>query len=173
MKFLLSFLVLFVALVSSSCNKNKQQVTNEPNETPFSGSVSGPVDVINPPESGSVSGDTITLSGRFILFYGPSEKKISGSLIDRDAVTGFYSLAEEIINSYTSPNDIYAGYATVSNVRIFNKTSPRPVIINLGTFTEPAGLIISDGLQPAAIVKGFKTKEEYLKHINRILNYES
>lgn len=131
------------------CTGNK---TGQDEVTESQESIQIPVEI---PAAGSVLGDTINMSGKFVLFYGPEIDENSS-----DDLLSFKDITSSIIDSLNQTASIYAQFSSVNHIRIFSFNNSGSMIIVRTSFPEPAGMILSDGLQPPKIKKGYLKEDE-------------
>ncbi len=105
------------------------------------------------PVAGSVSGDTINLHGKFIVFY--ANQDTSNDL----TIKAFNETASIIVDSLKKAADLPVAVTSVNNFRVYNRTGS-PMILSRQGFSEKVGVLVMDGLQPPSIRKGAITTEE-------------
>lgn len=152
------FLFLSVALVTGCSQSDVQDSASSGNES----TEIKAVQKVEIPPQGSLSGDTISMNGTFVLFYGPA---ISDT-VSSPELKSFFEISAAVIDSLNYNTTISAQYTTVNNIRIFNRSSTAPMVIMRNTFQQPVGMVLSDGLQPPLIKKGYGSQEDYQKLIN-------
>jgi hypothetical protein len=151
-------LVVFVTLMSAFGCKSKNDPALEPAVQPLQ--IKPKVE--KAPEIGSFSGDTINLSGSFVVFFGPPM-----NIDDASAeIKEFHRISKIIIDSLQQNSTLFSTFSSVNNLRIYDKTTGIPMVIMRNTFSEPVGVIISDGIQSPVIKKGSGPIEEFHKIIN-------
>lgn len=117
------------------------------------------------PESGSLSGDTLNINGKFVLFFGPVETK-EGQKTPADQIMAFKATSAALIDSLATKTDIKAVYSTAAFFRIYTNNGSK-MIISKSALNEEAGLLMNDGNQPPTIKKGIQTSNEYYKQIRQ------
>ena len=125
------------------------------------------------PETGTADGDTINIVGKHVLFFHPPAAKAKSLNLSEQDQIRFNTTAQSIIDSIGvySPG-VSASLTELGHVRIYGRKGS-PMIISLNTFSEPFGMIISDGTQMAPIIKGLRSREAYIDQIRRVLNFET
>ncbi|MFM7078239.1 MAG: hypothetical protein ACKOYC_00460 [Bacteroidota bacterium] len=125
------------------------------------------------PENGTSEGDTLNISGRHVLFFYPSESKAKSLNLSEQDVSRFKSSVKSIIDSIAVISaGATASMTDLGHVRIYGRKG-FPMILSLTSFSEPFGMVISDGTQMAPITKGIRAKEAYIEQIRRVLNFET
>lgn len=140
--------ILFVSCSNSTKDDGSKVEQNEAGDSLKNGKA------IQTPKPGSINGDTINLSGKFVLFYGP-ENELADSISKN-----FKELSNVIIDSLTRTGDLNVAYTSVSNFKVYSKNGS-PMIISTEGFIEKTGILVMDGLQPPAIIKGVKPASDY------------
>lgn len=105
------------------------------------------------PTAGSVSGDTMNLHGKFVVFYASEDTSIASS------VETFKETIAIITDSLKKTADIPFAITSVHNFRVYSRTGSTMIISRQG-FPEKFGVLLMDGLQPPTIRKGDITTEE-------------
>lgn len=163
--------LLFMILFTSCGDNSNNDKSVEKQDTITKSETRPPVKEI--PKSGSVEGDTINISGRYVLFFHPSPQKAKSLNLGEQEINRFKSTANSIIDSIGSISQgVSASLTTLDHVRIYGRKG-YPMIISLTSFSDPFGMIISDGTQISPITKGNRSREAYLEQISRVLNYET
>jgi hypothetical protein len=155
-----SILLLLLIVGIISCNSENDK--SDTNSSPVSTKDSKPQNEIakNLPEIGSLNGDTINLSGHYVVFYGPEGK-------DDDLVLKQYKeTVTIIIDSLKKAGDIPVTYTTVNNFRVFSRGGSAMILSRAG-FSEDKGVLVMDGLQPPTIKKGSFSVTEYHAFIKK------
>ncbi|MEY3343448.1 MAG: hypothetical protein RL090_1132 [Bacteroidota bacterium] len=167
-----SFLALIVCISTVSCDNDKSETKDPMVEDTTKGSVKREI-VKSMPENGTFDGDTLNVTGKHVLFFYPSSPKAKSLNLNDQEIGRFKSTAQSIIDSIgvISPG-VTASMTELGHVRIFGRKGS-PMIISLTTFSEPFGMVISDGTQMAPITKGARPREAYLEQIRRVLNFET
>ena len=118
------------------------------------------------PESGTVKSDTIFLSGKFVLFYGPDSASFSSQKIPADSLKYFRQTSEILMDSLRQYTGISAWYSTVSFFKIFNDDGS-DMVISRKSLKYETGVLVGDGLQTPTIKTGIKSPEENLGFIKK------
>jgi hypothetical protein len=170
--FLGSFLAFIVCISMVSCDNDISETKDPMVEDTTKGSVKREI-VKSIPENGTFDGDTLNVTGKHVLFFYPSSSKAKSLNLNDQEIGRFKSTAQSIIDSIgvISPG-VTASMTELGHVRIFGRKGS-PMIISLTTFSEPFGMVISDGTQMAPITKGARPREAYLEQIRRVLNFET
>jgi len=148
----ISFMIL---LAFSSCTGTEQE--NDVKEESIKSEKEG---VANIPEAGSLSGDTINLSGKYVLFFGPS----SGPAQEQAESREFRVISETLIDSVNSIGNIKTLYSEVGHFRIYSADGSS-MIISKSALRTTVGVLMTDGHQPPSIKKGPVPAAEYLGKI--------
>lgn len=147
-------LFLILTLVSIACNnKNDQEIENTDN-TPAEKTV---VKENDKPASGSLTGDTLNISGKLVVFFGPVEKNIDIQQPDK-TLQQFKATSAALIDSLSQQQEIRGLYSTAGYFRIFT-TNGGMMVISKSALNTEGGMLMSDGNQPPTIKKGFHSTE--------------
>jgi hypothetical protein len=151
--------VLALLLITSCQSKPEQETTQT--------TVNGDNQVIEKtviPEFGSQSGDTLNLHGKFICFFHPK----ADSILAKDSLVMFEGLTRSVVDSISIHLPGVPVVVTSSGaLRIYNKTTGRPMVILAWSLDNRYGMVLSDGLQSPVIRKGVLSTDEYLTIIRR------
>lgn len=155
------FLTLFTVVMMTSCDLKNSK--NDPIELAKPSSEKAKtLEKVIPPANLFVSGDTISIVGSHVLFFGPSEERIETGKVDRVALQAFNATANAVVGSIKNINPIAtASITTVSFIRIYANDGSAPKAIDLSTFSEPFGMIVCDGTKLTPIMKGVRTRDVY------------
>ena len=151
-------LILFLAGLSfaglASCNSKPENGNSaeENNVTPPAASID------SFPPSGTLSGDSIFASGRFVVFFGTDE--VIKDPAEQEAITQFKETATAVIDSINSQGNLKAAYCVVNHIVVNNRGNSR-MVISRTYFKEKTGIIMMDGNQPPEIRKGVLSTAEY------------
>jgi hypothetical protein len=128
-------------LLVSACGNQKKDETTAQEEAATAPSTTG--NTVNEwPESGSVEGDTINIHGKVLVFYGPEREKATED--DQD----FLSMSDRITASLEAQTDIKKIYTSASFIRIFNRATGKPMMVDRTKFGNRNGFLVTDGGQP-------------------------
>ncbi len=119
-----------------------------------------------PPEAGSNNGDTLNISGKFVLFFGPVEMADSTQKFTESELKSFKETGFNLIDSLSGMNDIKAIYSTAPVFRVFSLNG-NVMIISKSGLNEEAGMLLSDGNQPPTIKKGILSQGDYFELIKK------
>lgn len=119
-----------------------------------------------PPQAGSLNGDTLNIMGKFVLFFGPVETADSTQKLSASELQSFKQTGYNLIDSLSVVNEIKAMYSTASIFRVFSSNGNIMVITKSALNTE-AGMLISDGSQPPTIKKGVLSQSVYRELIQK------
>ncbi|MBL7915755.1 MAG: hypothetical protein JNL49_11985 [Bacteroidia bacterium] len=151
-------LILFLTLLSFaglvSCNSTPEKGT-----TAEDANATAPVAAVDSfPPSGTLSGDSIFVSGRYVLFFGTDEQIKDPA--EQAAITQFKETAAAVIDSINRQGNLQATYCVVNHIVVNNRGNSR-MVISRTYFKEKTGIILMDGNQPPEIRKGVLTAPEY------------
>ncbi len=153
-------LFLILALFSIACNnKSEQEIENADDPT-----AKQTVDTENDiPASGSLTGDTLNINGKLVVFFGPVEKNIDSQQPDKN-LQQFKATSTSLIDSLSQQHDIRGLYSTAGYFRIFTRNSGMMIIAKSSLNTE-GGMLMSDGNQPPTIKKGMHPADVFYDQI--------
>ncbi len=118
------------------------------------------------PAFGTVTGDTIHLSGKFVLFYAPDEKSFESQKLERDSLEFFLAMSQALIDSLKSHPEINTGYTSAALFKIYTSNGS-PMIITRSALRLKTGFLVGDGMQPPAIKTGINTAAENYAFIKK------
>ena len=153
-----SKLILFLTGISLaglvSCNSSSEKKHD------MEGNGSEPVvaEVDSFPASGTLSGDSVFVSGKYVIFFGTDEQIKDPA--EQAAITQFKEIATAVIDSINAKGNLAASYTVVNHIVVNNRGNSR-MVISRTYFKEKTGMIMMDGSQPPEIRKGFLTGAEY------------
>lgn len=142
------YVCLISALFLFACNTNKEQEVESTDKPEVQKEADIKKEI---PKAGSLTGDTLNISGKLVVFFGPVEKPAEKSQTD-NGLAGFKESAAALIDSISSHN-ILGIYSSVGYFRVYTQTGGTMIISKSALNTE-AGLLMSDGNQPPTIKKG-------------------
>ena len=107
------YLILALFTTFIACQNDKKEPSSE---TPVKTETSNDKKTAASPAPapGSLSGDTINLSGKFVLFFGP--EKSSGD----EGIDFFMSNSAMVMDSLKKAGDLPCAYTSVNNFRIID-----------------------------------------------------
>jgi hypothetical protein len=151
--------LLFVTLIS--CQSNQTGSPDEPGEQPHesagpAGNNAGAV-----PGVGTLTGDTLNISGKLVLFFGPAD---SAGIGQPEAIRNYQDLTSQLIDSLSAKSGINALYSTAGYFRIYTSKGTA-MVISKSALESETGILMTDGAQPPTIRKGTFTESEYHHHI--------
>lgn len=124
------------------------------------------------PESGTVSNDSVYLSGSYILFFGPSSEEVQMFEEKGNMPPGYMELInaadnlrrqmEDTLTAMRVPLDF--SYSEASTVCITMEDGGR-MYFNRRNLKFPAGMIMMDGMQPPAIRSANNTIQDYYRYV--------
>ena len=147
-------LTLIPALVFFHSCKQKETEQDKPVETE-----SAPTGIKETAAFGTVNGDTIHLSGKFVLFYGPDENSFTSKQLLADSLKYFRELVLSLQDSLKQHTDINTLYSTAEYFKIENR-SGSVMTIGKSALKLPTGIMAGDGLQAPAIKTGVHSADE-------------
>ncbi len=141
----------FVWLIAVSCNqeqKKELETVNKDNNIAVTDSLI--------PEVGSVSGDTINIHGKYVLFFVHEQ--------DKEKLTAegsqFCLRTGVLIDSLKKVSGIMGSCTRAGYFRIYSKNN-NPMIITASALNTDAGVLVTDGSQPPKIIKGVLPDSDY------------
>jgi hypothetical protein len=173
---LMTLISVLMLIVSCNLDSNNQTGTsNKQDHSTQSDNINTPSvskKYTNIEEPGTTRNDTIYISGKYILFYGPSNEELtqlnaSGELTsDFEAqVVEFDRLHKPIIDSLLSANsNINSSFTSHPLVCITMEVGSK-MYFNIKDLKYPMGMIIMDGMQLPKIYSGNNTIGGYNKII--------
>lgn len=142
----------FAGLVA--CNSTPEKGTSEADAN-----VTAPNATVDSfPPSGTLIGDSIFVSGKYVLFFGTDEQIKDPA--EQAAITQFKETAASVIDSINNQGNLKATYCVVNHIVVNNRGNSR-MVISRTYFKEKTGIIMMDGSQPPEIRKGVLTPTEY------------
>ena len=161
-----SFRIIIMLVLASlvSCQGDQNKADNESNgqsvenALPIIGEQPGQL------EAGSLTGDTLNISGKLMLFFGPVESATGEQAVPAEELAAYKSVATRLIDSLSTKSDIKAMYSTAGYFRIYTSNGSAMIITKSALKTE-TGVLMTDGSQPPSIRKGTFSENEYQKHI--------
>ncbi len=139
-------------MVSCNSSSDKEHQTDNTNANP-------PVAAVDSfPASGTLSGDSIFVTGKYVLFFGTDEQIKDPA--DQAAITQFKETATAVIDSINGKGKLKASYCVVNYI-VVNSRGNSKMVISRTYFKEKTGMIMLDGNQPPEIRKGVLTATEY------------
>ncbi len=152
--------LLIITLVACEGNKSEKD-SGSSGEEMGSSAPGNPETVKNsPPTVGSLTGDTLNIGGKFVLFFGPVETGDSTMKMTPEVLRTFKATSAALLDSLSSNADIKAIYSTAPVFRIYTANGS-VMIISKSALNEEAGMLMTDGSQPPTIKKGVLTSNEY------------
>lgn len=118
------------------------------------------------PEIGSMTGDTLNIGGKFVLFFGPDELVDSIRKTTAADLQALKSSSKILIDSIAAVPEITAVYSTAPVFRIMTSNGS-VMVITKKALNEETGLLMTDGNQPPTIKKGILTTEAYHELIKK------
>ena len=118
---------------------------------------SAPAKSVFPP-SGTMKGDTIFITGKYVLFFGTA-KEIPDAA-EQARVTAFKNSASLVIDSLKSAKGPEASYTLAEHIVIY-KNDGTSMVVSRTNFKEKTGMLLMDGGQPPLIRKGILDLKEY------------
>lgn len=150
-RYLLFFPVL--ALMFTACDQTgKTESDAQTNQSVQNGNQS--ISVL--PESGSIEGDTITIHGKVLLFFGPDKEKATDD--DRE----FLELTDRLTKALEAQTDIRKIYTSVSFIRIYNQATGKPMTVDRNSLGKRNGFLVTDGGQPPKMSNEGLSEEDCL-----------
>lgn len=110
------------------------------------------------PSAGTMKGDSIFITGKYILFFGTG-KEIADAA-EQARVTSFKNTASLVIDSLHSAKGPDASYTLANHIVIY-KNDGTSMVISRTNFKEQTGVLLMDGGQPPLIRKGILELHEY------------
>lgn len=110
------------------------------------------------PESGTMKGDTIFITGKYVLFFGTG--KDIPDTEEQARITGFKKTASLMIDSLKSAKGPDASYTLAEHIVIY-KNDGTSMVVSRTNFKEKTGVLVMDGAQPPLIRKGILEMNEY------------
>ena len=132
-------LFLFLAGILSACQPKSESSTENASNQPVATKT---VAVSEWPESGSISGDTISIHGKVLLFFGPERENATEN--DQD----FLNMSDRIMAALESETGIRKMYTSASYIKIFNSATGKPMMVDRNQLGKRNGFLITDGGQP-------------------------
>ena len=118
------------------------------------------------PETGKVNGDTIFLSGKFVLFYGPDSTSFMAQKIPADSLAYFRQMSLSLMDTLKQYPEIRAMYSTVSYFKIFLQ-SGSDMVISRKSMVYQTGVLAGDGLQPPTMKTGIHSTAVNMEFIKK------
>jgi hypothetical protein len=144
--------ISFAGLVACNSTPEKGTAAEDANLT-------APVAAVDSfPPSGTLSGDSIFVSGKYVLFFGTDEQIKDPT--EQAAITQFKETAAAVIDSINNQGNLKATYCVVNHIVVNNRGNSR-MVISRTYFKEKTGIIMMDGNQPPEIRKGVLSATEY------------
>jgi len=123
------------------------------------------------PVAGSLSGDTLNISGKFVVFFGPVETNSKPAKITPSDLVNFKAASAALIDSLSSKTDIKTAYTTAGFFRIYTSNG-NMMVITKSALNEDAGMLLNDGSQPPVIKKGVFSTDEYYQKIKEFFFFK-
>lgn len=150
---------LFLILVIVSCKGDDKSIKDESSDDQVKNTAPS-----TPPASGSSNGDTINLSGKFVLFFGPEGFTASDQNSPQSEIAAFQKTSTDVKDSLAVVPNLSIAYSNANYFRIY-LTSGNTMIVSKDALKSETGILVTDGNQPPTIKKGIYTSAEYLKLI--------
>lgn len=112
----------------------------------------------NFPESGTMKGDSIFITGKYVLFFGTGKEIPDTS--EQARITTFKNTAAQVIDSLKLAKGPGASYTLAEHIVIY-KNDGTSMVVSRTNFKEKTGVLLMDGAQPPLIRKGILNPNEY------------